>query len=162
MINLDDIPFPRLGELVVAGHFWGKIYSKGRPRFSGNGHAYTPKNTRDFEKAVKNWAIGVVGEPVDYPCSVELNLFDAVPKSGNNWLKYLRQDGLIYSTVGDLDNRAKSILDAVNEVIFLDDKQVVKLYIDRRYRSTPGFYLTVKRAGYSAAELDELERITND
>jgi len=149
---------PLIGDEIFCAAFVGKVYSKGRPRF-GKGHAFTPKNTRDFEKSVKNWLIGECGEPVDFPCAVEIVLYDPIPKSAPRWLRMYLESEVVFSKVGDIDNRAKAILDAANELIFTDDSLVVDLHVRRHYGPVGGFKMTVRRAGVSAAELDVLRRV---
>ena len=44
----------------------------------------------------------------------------------------------IYPTIKpDTDNIAKSILDSLNGIAYKDDKQVVKLNVDKRYNEEP-------------------------
>lgn len=44
----------------------------------------------------------------------------------------------IYPTIKpDTDNIAKSILDSLNGIAYKDDKQVVKLTVEKRYDETP-------------------------
>ncbi len=152
----EETPLPLLGDIVAEGTYEGKVYSKGRPRFNKNGHAFTPENTRKFEARIKDWLYGIMGEPVTYPCSVKVIFSDPIPKSVTKWRRFLIGAGLQFSTVGDLDNRCKTILDAMNEIVFFDDKQVVELYTTRAYGPVEGFSIEVTRAGYSAAELDVL------
>ena len=49
----------------------------------------------------------------------------------------------------DLDNLSKSVLDGMNGIVYEDDRQVVKLYLEKYYdKERPGVMVTVK-------ELDE-------
>ncbi len=155
-----DEPFPLEGE-VVFSHTWvGKVYSKGRPRFA-KGHAYTPANTRKFEKTLKEWFERYSVEPVWFPCKVEITLYDMIPKSASKKQNWLMENELVYSGVGDVDNRGKSILDAANEVLFVDDKQVIDLQVKRVYDYLSGFRIDVYRAGLSQEEADKLMELKN-
>lgn len=98
---------------------------KGRPRF-GKGFAYTPARTRNYEKVLK------------------LNLMEFM-RSENN----LALTGPVHITIhfrmlkpkkaanpypaGDLDNYVKAFLDAANEILFVDDKQIKSLKATKGY-----------------------------
>lgn len=147
--NGDPIPFK--GDLVFSGMFTGKLYSKGRPRF-GKGHTYTPKNTLKFERTVKDWAQRLIVKPVSFPIKIDLKMFDNIPRSYTKIEREAAEYGVIFSTVGDVDNRAKAILDAVNGVIYNDDRQIVDLRVSRQFGSHSGFNLEATRAGISPNE----------
>ncbi len=140
---------------MLNGRYYGKVYSKGRPRF-GKGHAFTPKNTRMFEASVAEWLQGQGVFGITFPVSVEILLYDPMPKSAPKWKKFLMSVGAIYSTVGDVDNRAKSILDAMNEEVLMDDSLINHLSITRVYSEEEGFHLTVKKNGFTPSQVDML------
>lgn len=149
-------PNPLLGAMfvpVLDERFYGKVYSKGRPRFSGSGHAFTPKNTRKFEADVSEWMMGLSVSSIAYPVRVQIDLFDKVAKSAKPWYKAFALLGLVTNKVGDIDNRAKGILDAMNVDVLLDDKQVTSLTVTRTYDEDEGFRLRMWRNGFSVKEL---------
>jgi Holliday junction resolvase RusA-like endonuclease len=43
--------------------------------------------------------------------------------------------------VGDVDNYAKTVLDACSGIIFHDDKQVISMHVQKMYKSEWGFSL---------------------
>lgn len=49
---------------MTAFVIYGKPQGKARPRFS-NGHTYTPKQTADYEKQIKNAFIAAGGEKIE-------------------------------------------------------------------------------------------------
>ncbi len=155
----DNIPL--LGERIFLGIFQGKVYSKGRPRAGRSGHFFTPENTRKFEKEVREWIEGYYkGRPVDYPVAVAITLYDPIAKSDDKFVRWLKLASMVFSGVGDIDNRAKAILDAANEVLFIDDKLVVDLRVMRQYEDDiQGFRLEVRRHGFSAAEVETLKSV---
>ena len=59
---------------------------------------------------------------------------------------------LFYNTKGDVDNLAKSILDGLNGVLYLDDKQIVDLHIRRCYGEPCGFDIHIVRSGLTKLE----------
>lgn len=126
----------------------GKVQPKQRPHFKG-GRAYTPKETREFEKSVKDWAKKYKMEMVTYPIQVGINITDKTDKHSNILHSTLR---LTYPMRGDLDNLGKGILDALNNLAFSDDKQVVALHLTRAWAAYDGFTMGIQRAGLSKYE----------
>ena len=143
-------------ERLATFQWYGKMYSKGRPRFSGNGHAFTPPNTRKYEKELRNHFTSAGESIIRCPVGIYISMFDPVPKSMGRVDKVFASKDLIYSSRGDLDNRAKSILDAGNGVIYSDDSQIVELIVSREYGFKEGFTMSVKRMGLSVAERNNI------
>ncbi|HMA77909.1 MAG TPA: RusA family crossover junction endodeoxyribonuclease [Candidatus Paceibacterota bacterium] len=129
---------------------------KGRPRTARAGHVYTPKRTREFETAVTKAVLQRL--PEDFTLltgylSMSYTFYLKVPKS---WPKSKREQALakvIYPQVGDLDNRVKAVSDALNGVLFLDDKQIVKSTEQVFYAKGDAVQFTVSEIG-SAYERD--------
>ena len=92
-------------EFTVAG----EPKSKGRPRFSKHGHAYTPKATRDAEAVVLQAWQDSGGQKLVGPVVMECVFF-----LGSKRRK-------------DLDNVGKLVMDALNKHAFDDDDQVVRI-----------------------------------
>lgn len=86
----------------------GRPVPKQRPRAGRNGRIYTPKKSREYEKAVARAARPVFKEPYRGPVSLQVQV-------------YLSRPG------GDLDNYIKSIQDGLNGIAWMDDRQVKKL-----------------------------------
>lgn len=154
-----DKPLTYLGDLIFEADFYGKVYSKGRPRFSGKGHTYTPANTRKFERAVKDFLELENCPYVFHPVRVLITLVDPFPKSMGTLERTLASKGVTFSTVGDVDNRAKSILDACNDVLLMDDSQVSSLHVSRQYGLREGFSIRVCRSGYSKNEVRNMSSL---
>lgn len=122
---------------------------KGRPKFSKIGgfvRTYTPKKTSDYESAVRQAAQqAMTREPLETPLSAFLYFRLPVPKS---YPKKRVQDclsGLERPTKKpDLDNLAKSVLDGLNGVVYLDDSQLVSLHITKVYDHNPGVDIMVR------------------
>lgn len=93
---------------------------KGRPRFSRNGHAYTPDKTRRYEADLKLWALKQMHElkPLEGPISVRAVFIIAKPKSAKR-----REHPVVKP---DLDNYLKT-LDALNGIVWKDDSQIVEI-----------------------------------
>ena len=111
--------------------------------------AYTPKKTRDYEERVRQaFRFSYRGEtPVFHKgvsVKVCIEVIQQIPKSWSNskTLKAERGEIAPVSRNGDLDNIAKSILDALNTLAYEDDAQVTLLMISKRYGADP--YATVR------------------
>lgn len=126
----------------------GTAVPKQRPRISGR-QAYTPKKTRDYEERVReafrsSYHGFLPVYPKDVPVKACIEIIQAIPKSWSNkkHLKAERGEIVPTSRSGDLDNIAKSILDALNGYVYLDDCQVTTLMITKRYGADP--YVVVR------------------
>ena len=121
----------------------GVAVPKQRPRLSGR-TAYTPKKTRDYEGRVRKAFLSSYQGfmPVfggDVPVRVCIEVIQQIPKSWSNSKTLKAEHGEIapVSRNGDLDNIAKSILDALNGFAYEDDCQVTTLIITKQYGAEP-------------------------
>ena len=107
----------------------GNPIPKGRPRVY-NGHATTPKRTREYEALVRDAAaICWQGDPTTAQVRVEL--------------RFWRGD----KRKVDLDNLVKAVLDALNGVVWEDDEQIIQLTAYKNYnKSRPRVDIQVDRA----------------
>lgn len=126
----------------------GVAVPKQRPRISGR-TAYTPKKTRDYEERVReafrsSYHGFLPVYPKDVPVKACIEIIQQIPKSWSNkkHLKAERGEIVPTSRNGDVDNIAKSILDALNGYVYLDDCQVTMLMITKRYGTDP--YVVVR------------------
>lgn len=112
---------------------------KGRARaFVRNGVVIhvTPEKTASYENLVKVKALEAMQgqQPIEGPVCLELTLLFTPPAS---WSKKKTADalcGFVFPTSKpDIDNVLKGICDAMNEVVFRDDKQVCDVHIVKRY-----------------------------
>lgn len=103
--------------------------SKGRPRFS-RGHAYTPKETREYEEAVRQIVKSVIKSPFNNGLRLTINFYLQVPKSWPKAKQEQARNGQVRPTTRpDIDNLIKAIMDALNDGIgYNDDKQIVELH----------------------------------
>lgn len=116
----------------------GKVQAKQRPRFNGK-FAYTPKETIAYENWVKTCFLEKYRgqKPLEKPLKVKIIAYYEVPKSASKKKKQQMLNDEIFPTVKpDTDNIAKSILDSLNKIAYLDDKQVVKLEVEKYYSTS--------------------------
>ena len=121
----------------------GPAVPKQRPRISGR-RAYTPKRTKDYEERVLNafrssYSGFYPAFGKDTPVWVEIRIGQAIPKSWSRKKQLQAELGEIVplSRNGDIDNIAKSILDALNGFAYEDDCQVTTLIITKQYGVNP-------------------------
>ena len=127
----------------------GKAQAKQRPRIGRNG-AYTPQKTKNYENWIKTIFIQnyPVMKPLETPLRVSIVLNVEIPTSISKKKQIEMINGSILPTKKpDVDNVAKSILDALNGLAYRDDKQIIYLQVTKRY------------AGFSNAEvlIEEME-----
>lgn len=126
----------------------GELKGKGRPKFSTRGgfaRAYTPAATANMEAWVKHCAVEQAGTtPLQGAVSLHMEICVPVPAS---WSKKKRAEALslaIYPTSKpDLDNCIKLVGDALNGILWADDKQIVRCSAAKRYAETAQTVLTV-------------------
>ena len=117
----------------------GKVQAKQRPRFNGK-YAYTPEKTRNYESWVKLWFVTKYKDfkPLEKPLRVCIYAYFPIPTSKSKKVREEMSKGIIKPTIKpDTDNIAKSILDALNGLAFIDDKQVYELYVRKEYGIVP-------------------------
>lgn len=117
----------------VSFEVFGKVRGKGRPRFTRGGRPYTPKATRDYERAIREAfenANGRPPEPFSGPIAVCIMTYRQLPNSAPKSV-ISEQD----THKPDIDNVAKIVLDALNGVAWKDDAQVVSLTVSKLNRT---------------------------
>lgn len=121
----------------------GECVPKARPRFSKFGHVYTTPKTRAYENIVKSTAIDNRVPCITTALRVELVIYKSIPKSFSKLKRKLANEGKIYPIVKpDIDNYVKSVLDGLNGVLFMDDKQIVDFRAVKRYSDNPRVEVT--------------------
>ena len=129
---------------------YGEPVGKGRPRFARRGaftHAYTPEKTKTYEDEIRMMARAAMGasEPLDTPVTVAIYIRVGIPASFSKQKRKDALSGILKPTKKpDLDNVAKCFLDSMNEIVYLDDKQVINLHVTKVYAETPAVEVMVK------------------
>ena len=107
---------------------------KARPRFRG--HAYTPKETLEYERAIRSFV--ALQDPVLMTGAVTLNVI----------FQYQRPKKAPEHKTGrpDLDNLIKGVMDALNGILWLDDAQVVRIHAGKEYGDTDQIIIETSNA----------------
>jgi len=117
----------------------GNPVGKGRPKFARRGNfvsTYTPTKTRDYEDLIKDAARKAMGsnELLETPVTVAIYITVPIPQSYSK----KRTEACLSGSERpikkpDIDNVAKCFLDAMNEIVYKDDTQVLTLHIAKVY-----------------------------
>lgn len=119
----------------------GKPTPKGRPRCTckgGKPRMYTPASTVVWEKMVAtlarhHWQ----GEPLDCPAWVRIEIRQHDPKC--------TEGEPAHKMRCDVDNVAKSVLDALNGIAYVDDRRVTRLeVVKHKTRGEGGVWVEIK------------------
>ncbi len=119
-------------EFVIPGEARGKQ----RPRATKKGRVYTPSETRNAEAFIKLLATHAMNgrAPFEGPVRLYVEIDVPVPKS---FSKKKRDAALGYAITPtskpDLDNVIKLQSDAMNGVVYQDDKQIIQIVAAKRY-----------------------------
>jgi len=138
---------PDVGMVMSAGPVRfsvpGSPVGKGRPRFARRGNfvtAYTPEATASYENLVKLKAEEAMQgrEIIEGAVAVNIEVWIAPPSS---WSKKKRISALMHeihpTTKPDIDNIIKCICDAINGIVWNDDKQVCSITVTKNYANVP-------------------------
>lgn len=115
----------------------GEIVGKERPRVNiYTCRVYTPNKTKDYEFLVQQYF------RMKYPkyetlkgrISINIIAYLKIPKSTSKTkIQEMLENKISPTKKPDVDNIAKSILDAMNGLVFEDDNQVSKISVEKRF-----------------------------
>jgi len=117
----------------------GNPIGKGRPKFARRGNfvsTYTPTKTRDYETVIKEAAKKAMGsnELLETPVTVAIYITVPVPQSySKKRTEACLKDIERPIKKPDIDNIAKCFLDAMNDIVYKDDTQVLTLHVTKVY-----------------------------
>jgi len=124
---------------------YGEPIGKGRPRFTKNGHIYTPARTKEYEKKIRTAFMEQTGEKLDGPIYAHLTAYMRIPESAPKKRKQDMEEGKIRPEIKpDLDNIVKC-LDALNGLAFDDDKSIVAVVAEKWYSNTPRLEIVLEQ-----------------
>lgn len=108
---------------------------------------YTPKISSTFENlvATEYYSAGNCGEPLTCPVAIQVKAFFRTPQSTpKKRLPMVRDEIIPVVKKPDCDNILKSVLDGLNKVAFLDDKQVYSVTCEKYYSLKPRTEITIR------------------
>lgn len=128
-------------KFIVPGAPKGKARARTVRGRGGNSFSYTPEQTVLYENLIKccyrQEASGMIFND-GQPLKVTIIAYYPIVKSTSKKKKQQMLNDLMFPTKKpDIDNIAKSILDALNKLAYRDDTQVVTLHIEKHYADEP-------------------------
>jgi Holliday junction resolvase RusA-like endonuclease len=129
------------------------VHGKGRPRFAKRGNfvqTYTDAKTKSYETLIADAAKKAMGgsEPLKTPVSLFCYIRLPIPKSYSKSRLAACLNGLERPLKKpDWDNVAKSVADAINGIVYVDDCQIVDAHITKVYAASAGVSVLVKEIG---------------
>jgi Holliday junction resolvase RusA-like endonuclease len=116
----------------------GKPQGKERARFV-NGHAYTPKKTRDYEEYIRISYLASKGKKLYGNIRLSVRAYFPIPKSVSKSKRKKMLEGEIkHDKKPDLSNIFKAIEDALNGIAYEDDSKITDFGPSfKRYSDTP-------------------------
>ena len=129
------------------------VHGKGRPRFAKRGNfvqTYTDAKTKSYEILIADAAKKAMGssEPLKTPVSLFCYIRLPIPKSYSKSRLAACLNGLERPLKKpDWDNVAKSVADAMNGIVYVDDCQIVDAHITKVYAASAGVSVLVKEIG---------------
>lgn len=124
----------------------GEPVGKGRPRFrifGGHISTYTPAKTKHAEMDIKEQIQEQYKDaPITRPISISVLFFMPIPKSLSK-KKQVALIGELYTKKPDIDNLIKTYLDAMNGIIYEDDKQIYAIFAKKIYSSEPKVVINI-------------------
>jgi Holliday junction resolvase RusA-like endonuclease len=117
--------------------------AKARARSTRSGLHYTPKKTVDFESMVAWHAReAMAGKPL-YEGALCVSLYYGIPIPKTLEPRIKRGELIFPTKRPDMDNYEKSVLDAMNGVVYKDDSQIVATFHKKRYSRNPRVVVSV-------------------
>ncbi len=135
----------------------GEPKGKGRPRFSTQtGRAFTPKQTVSYETLVHTeYMVQCKGFRFSDDAMLDMRIlaYYSIPKSGNKKEKAQKLANVIRPTKKpDMDNVVKMVADALNQVAYKDDTQIVDCQVRKFYSEQPRIEVIIQEVKKGDAE----------
>lgn len=123
----------------------GEPMGKARPRVTKTGFIYTPKKTVNYETLIKELFIMKYPDfqPIEGPVEMVLNAWLKMPKSSNKKTGAMLIGEIRPTKKPDMSNILKSVEDALNNLAYNDDKQIVELTLKKRFSHRPRIELEI-------------------
>ena len=145
----------------------GEPKGKGRPRFiPQTGRAITPKDTVNYETLVHMEYISQCEGfrfPDDAMLDVRILAFYGIPKSASKKNKEKMKKGLLRPVKKpDMDNVVKIVADALNQVAYRDDTQIVDCQCRKFYSDNPRVEVTIREVEKVDNRCKDVSPFSND
>lgn len=101
-------------------------FGKQRPRMTRSGHAYTPKETVEYERQIKLRFKKLFPnfKPIENAIILEINFYFIQSKSNKDSFHTIKPD---------IDNLIKAICDSLNGLAYVDDRIITGIIAHKKY-----------------------------
>ena len=132
-------------ELTIPGEPVGKA----RPRMARGGIVYTPTKTVNYEDLIRElFIVKYPGfQPLEGPVRMSLSAWLRIPKTSKKKIEAMESGEIRPTKKPDMSNILKSVEDALNNLAYRDDKQIVECELEKRYGSRPRIELVIEALG---------------
>lgn len=122
----------------------GEPVGKGRPRH-GKSRIYTPAKTKAVENNIAYFYKVNVKHYFEEYVKMNLDLFYKIPKSDSKKKREMKLNNeLRPNKKPDADNVIKLVADALNEVAYKDDTQIIEIVCRKFYSDIPRMEITLE------------------
>ena len=122
----------------------GEPTGKGRPRY-GKYKTYTPAKTKAVENNIAYFYKVNIGHYFEGYVKLKLDLYYSIAKSDSKKKKLMKLNNeLRPNKKPDIDNVVKLVADALNEVAYKDDTQIIELECRKFYSDIPRIEITIE------------------
>lgn len=131
---------------------YGEPVAQARPRattINGRVKMYDPKKSSEYKNYIRLVASQhAPKELLDGPLQLDVKIYKPTLKSFSKKRKALAEQGILRPTTKpDVDNYVKAIKDALKNVIWKDDSQVVDLQVSKYYSEKPRIEVKIEQIG---------------
>ncbi len=133
--------------MIITFTIPGKPVAKGRHK-TGKWGMYTPKETANAEAFIKMLAFEAMNKAkakiIEGPVHLSMVITHPIPKAWSKKKRHQAIEGNILPTVKpDIDNVEKLVSDALNGIVWVDDKQVCMVDKVKIYGEIPQIGITI-------------------
>ena len=122
----------------------GEPVGKGRPRY-GKYKTYTPAKTKSVENNIAYFYKVNIGHYFEGYVRLKLDLYYSIAKSDSKKKKMMKLNNeLRPNKKPDIDNVIKLVADALNEVAYKDDAQIIELECRKFYSDIARMEITLE------------------
>ena len=124
----------------------GEPKGKARPRMNTRtGRAYTPDDTRMYEDYVKLLYRSKLKYYFEGYVKLTVKAYYGIAKSNSKKIKEQKKINILRpSKKPDIDNVVKLIADALNDIAYKDDTQIVELSASKYFSEEPRVEITIE------------------
>lgn len=111
----------------------------------GTSRTFTPKATKGYEDLIAIAAAAAMAGRQPFDCPVDVRILFTLKGNPDKWPTSAAD--------GDSDNMEKAVLDAMNGIVFTDDRLVVRSTKEKACGPTPGIVIEIRPAAPSSFDV---------